>query len=304
MPDAVARAWDKPEKPYYVPLREDYPKEELEKWDRWFYPHLMKSIWPYFDISNPEACSGLRKLLINYPHAGCHHMLAAKISLARSASSMEPPLQNAWWPKPKECGAPRVGNLKPNKNGVLVELKPVSGVFEASNVLVTRAVGEIDAPAQATFDMLVSPAGYAVIDPISKPEDHELPPLETYDWRECSRLEAAIATTNLPMMAVSEFVVLNAIDPNTRIFASKSIIHDGCPGGSKYSNEPAVPGGRERALNTFAIKIESISEQRCRVFCINYADMAGNTGALINNMINTKFFLPPLYKRIAKAMLA
>lgn len=194
--------------------------------------------------------------------------------------------------------------VEANKNGVLVESKPVSGVFEASNVLVTRAVGEIDASAQATFDMLVSPAGYAVIDPISKPEDHELPPLETYDWRECSRLEAAIATTNLPMMAVSEFVVLNAIDPNTRIFASKSIIHDGCPGGSRYSNEPAIPGGRERVLNTFAIKIESISEQRCRVFCINYADMAGNTGALINNMINTKFFLPPLYKRIAKAMLA
>ncbi|GAB4524801.1 MAG: hypothetical protein Fur0018_08680 [Anaerolineales bacterium] len=31
--------------------------------------------------------------------------------------------------------------------------------------------------------MLVSPAGYAVIDPISKPKDHELPPLEVYPWR-------------------------------------------------------------------------------------------------------------------------
>jgi len=100
-----------------------------------------------------------------------------------------------------------------DRNGVLVESKPVSGSFEAAGILVTRAVGEIDAPAQATFDMLVSPAGYAVIDPISKPEDHELPPLETYNWREGSRLEAAVATTNLPMMAVSEFVVLNAIDP-------------------------------------------------------------------------------------------
>jgi len=55
-------------------------------------------------------------------------------------------------------------------------------------------------------------------------------------------------------------------------------------------------------LNTFAIKVEPISEQRCRVLCINYADMSGKTPALINNLINTKFFLPPLYKRIAKAM--
>jgi len=104
------------------------------------------------------------------------------------------------------------------------------------------------------------------------------------------------------MMPVSEFVVLNAIEPATRIFASKSIIHDGCPGGSKYSNEPAAPGGRVRALNTFAIKVEPISEQRCRILCINYADMVGNTGAAINNLINTKYFLPPLYKRIAKEM--
>ena len=93
--------------------------------------------------------------------------------------------------------------------------------------------------------MLVSPAGYAVIDPISKPEDHELPPLEIYPWRAGSRLEAAIATTHLPMMPVSEFVVLNAIDPKTRIFVSKSILHEKCPGGSKYSGAPA-PDQRAR----------------------------------------------------------
>ncbi len=104
------------------------------------------------------------------------------------------------------------------------------------------------------------------------------------------------------MMPVSEFVVLNAIDPATRIFASKSIIHDGCPGGSKYSDVSATAGGRVRALNTFAIKVEPITEQRCRILSINYADMAGKTGAAMNNLINTKYFLPPVYKRIAKEM--
>jgi hypothetical protein len=163
-------------------------------------------------------------------------------------------------------------------------------------------VGEIDAPAQETFDMLVSPAGYAVIDPISKPEDHELPPLETYAWRAGSRLEAAVATTNLPMLPPSEFVVLNAIDPDRRIFASKSILHDACPGGSKYSEEETAPGGPVRALNTFAIQVDPLADGRCRVRVINYADMAGTTPALVNNLVNTKYFLPALYKRMAKAM--
>lgn len=63
-----------------------------------------------------------------------------------------------------------------------------------------------------------------------------------------------------------------------------------------------VAGKPERALNTFAINVEAISDERCRVYYINYADMAGNTSVRMNNMINTKYFLLPLYKRIVKAM--
>jgi len=304
IPGSKAHSWESADQPYHIPLRQDYPKEELEKWDSVVLDAFKEVIWPYFDKANPEERHQAEEIAQQLSprrvpsHVGREHFIGEEriTDGAAFAERMVAEAERMWrttgWKKEAE------------KNGVLVESKPVSGAFEAANILVTRAVGEIDAPAQATFDMLVSPAGYAVIDPISKPEDHELPPLEIYNWSEDSRLEAAVATTNLPMMAVSEFVVLNAIDPGARIFASKSILHDGCPGGSKYSNEQTTPGGRERALNTFAIKIEPISEQRCRVLCINYADMSGKTPALINNLINTKFFLPPLYKRIAKAMRA
>jgi len=302
IPNAAAPTWDNGEKDYYVPLREDYPKEELGKWDDVVLDAFEDVIWPYFDASDPEAmgrADGIAQQLSTHRvsvHQGREHLIGEERipDAAAFAERMVVEAERMW----RTTG----WKVESRKNGGLVESKPVAGAFESSNVLVTRSVGEIDAPAQATFDMLISPAGYAVIDPISKPEDHKLPPLETYSWREGSRLEAAIATTNIPMMASSEFVVLNAIDPTARIFASKSIIHDGSPGGSKYSNEPAPANGLERALNTFAIKVEPISDQRCRVSCINYADMAGKSSASINNFINTKFFLPPLYKRIAKAM--
>jgi len=302
IPTAKSQEWEKVDQPYNVPLREDYPKNELQKWDPVVLSAFEDVIWPYFDPSAPEeteqATRSAKQLAPRRMPAliGSEDIIGEEriTDGAAFAERMVVEAERMWrtpgW------------KIEHHKNGLLVESKPVSGVFEESNVLVTRSVGEIEAPAQATFDMLVSPAGYAVIDPISKPEDHELPPLEIYQWREGSRLEAAIATTNLPMMPVSEFVVLNAIDPATQIFASKSIIHDGCPGGSKYSHEQTSPNGQVRALNTFAIKVEPITAERCRVFCINYADMAGNTGALINNLINTKYFLPPLYKRIAKEM--
>ncbi len=96
---------------------------------------------------------------------------------------------------------------------------------------------------------MVSPAGYAILDPVSKPEDHQLPLLETYTWRENTRLEAATNRATIPFMGEVEFVVLNAIDYSACVFASKSIIHDSIPGGSNYSSEPPVPDAKTRALN-------------------------------------------------------
>lgn len=302
IPDEAAQKFDQKEVSYHIPLREDYPKQELEKWDVSVLESFEDVIWPYFDPANEEqtqlanqAASQLSTKRIP-SHFGREHIIGeetledAEAFAERMAAEVERMWRTTGW------------KVETDKEGVLVESKPVSGPFEASEVLVTRSVGEIPAPAQATFDMLVSPDGYAVIDPISKPEDHELPPLEIYTWREGSRLEAAIATTNIPVLPTSEFVVLNAIDPTARIFASKSILHEKRPGGSKYSSAPAVNGAPERAINTFAIKVEAVDDDSCRVYCVNYADMAGKTSASMNNLINTKAFLPPLYKRIAKEM--
>lgn len=303
IPDSVAKQLDKKEVSYHVQLREDYPKEELVKWGPEVRESFEDVIWPYFDNAKNNATeqaeNNVRKLSTKRvsEHFGSEQMIGEEkfTNGAEFAERMVAEVERMW----RTTG----WKIETKKNGVLVESKPVSGPFESSGVLITRSAGEIEAPAQATFDMLVSPTGYAVIDPISKPEDHNLPPLETYDWREGSRLEAAIATTNIPILPSTEFVVLNAIDPNTRIFVSKSIQHKNRPGGSKYSNASQIAGNPERALNTFAIKVEPLTETRCRVYCINYADMAGKTNAGMNNIINTKAFLPPLYKRISKAMI-
>lgn len=302
IPSEISKKLDEKKVTYHIPLREDYPKEELEKWD----PSILKTfediIWPYYD-QDESIEKKLAEAAIDFlstkripEHFGKEDLIGEEriMDAPEFAEKMIDEVNRMW----KTTG----WKVESKKNGIIVESKPVSGVFESSGVLVTRCMGDIEGPAQATFDMLVSPDGYAVIDPVSKPEDHEMPPLEIYKWKEGCRLEAAIATTNIPMLSPSDFVVLNAIDPKERIFVSKSIIHDKSPGGSKYSTESFPANGRERALNTFAIKVEELSENRCRVYSINYADMVGRTAASMNNFINTKAFFPPLYKRIAKKM--
>ena len=302
IPSEIAKELDLKERTYHVPLREDYPEEELRKWDPSVLNSFKETIWPYFETSQPEKAADIENEVDRLAarriqeHFGKEFLIGEEkvVDAPAFAQGMIEEVERLW----QTTG----WKVERDRGGLLVESKPVSGVFESSGVLVTRSLGEINASAQTTFDMLTSPEGYAVIDPVSKDADHKMPPLEVYPWKENCRLEAAIATTNIPVLPSSDFVVLNAIDPRERIFVSKSIIHEGAPGGSSYSNELAPESGRERALNTFAIKVEEVSENRCRVYGINYADMAGKTSGKMNNFINTKAFFPPLYKRIAKEM--
>ncbi len=295
--DNVGAQLDAAGKTYTVPLREDYPEAELANWRPEVKEAFTDTIYPYYEGQDPAALSILAARRVQQ-HCGTEDLLGEEhvdsSNAVHFAARMFAEAERMWhsngW------------KVESDKNGILVESKPISGVFEASGVLMTRSLGEVNANAQELFDLMISPEGYAIIDPVCKPEDHKKPPLEAFPWHEGGRLEAAIATTTIPTMGTSEFVVLNAMDSSTRTFISKSILHDTRPGGSIYAGVGAPENGTNRALNTFGIKIEPLGEDRCRVYGINYADMAGKTGAKMNNMINTKYFFPPLYKRMKKAM--
>lgn len=284
---------------YQVPITEDYPRESLDLWNPVVGKTFDEIIYPYYDptASKESVEATLREFSTRRvpTHAGREHLI--------EEVKFEDPVAHA---ERMIAEANRIFRttgwaVESNKDGLLVESKPVGGAFAKAEICVARASGIINADAEAFFQFITSPKGYAVIDPVSDPDDHEKEPLEIYPWKEGARLEAALATTKIPSMKPCDFVVLNAIDPEARIFASKSILHDSMPGGSKYSDAGAPENGNERALNTFVIKIEPIDSNHCRALCINYADMAGKTSSGMNNFINKKVFFQPLYKRMHAA---
>ncbi len=290
---------DKKEVSYNVDLKQDYPLEELDK----FNPEVKKIfkdiIYPYFDKN--ENQTHIEKTLLNLYKNRVPHSAGKEYLIGEEVVVDAPEFAQRMFDEANRMFLTTGWKIEKDKDGLLIESKPVDGPFKSSNVLVTRASSVIDINADILFKYMTSPEGYAVIDPVSDPDDHNKKPLEIYPWKEGARLEAALATTNIPMLPASDFVVLNAIDSTQNIFASKSIIHTSMPGGSKYSNAGTPTNGRERALNTFVIKMEAISETQSRVLCINYADMVGKTSSSINNLINTKVFFPPLYKRMKQA---
>lgn len=283
---------------YNVDLREDYPKEELVKWNKEVLEVFENVIWPYFEKDKEKT----RDIIEEYTKKRIDEQIGYEHLLGEQKIENPQEFAEKMFEETKRMLKTTGWKEEVKKNGVLVESKKISGVYKEAGVFVTRAFGELDINADEFFEYMTSPKGYAVIDPVSDPNDHSKEPIEVYSWNKGSRLEAAITTTNIPMLEPCDFVVLNAIDPKERLFASKSIIHEAFPGASKYISNMKSENGHERAINTFSIKVEPINEKKCRVLCINYADMVGKTSNKINNFINCKVFFTSLYKRMQKAV--
>ena len=173
------------------------------------------------------------------------------------------------------------------RNGILVESKPVAGPFAPSGIRVMRSRGVLSASADEVFALLVSPEGFALLDPMSDKEDHKLPPLQSYPWRKGARLEAALARAKVPFLGDVEFVVLNAIDPATRTFVSKSVLH------------PAHPtNGKTRGINTMALRLNDLGNGTSEFLLINYIEMGLPGGGVpwLFDVINRDWFAP-IYQR-------
>jgi len=218
-------------------------------------------------------------------------------------------------------------------NGFLVESIGIDeGSFKESGILLSRArfllhslqpdslperegVMKIqnngERCASGIFTLLTSVEGYKIIDPHSDPSDFDKYLEQFPPWIEGAdqKLEAARAV--VPDLT-REFCVLNAIDHDTRIFASKSIMHRTMPGSSPYCKEEGPPGPASnwtRALNTFAVRVtpEDTDQNKLRpgtpcgpvvVEMLNYIDLDFYLGATFTNWINVKILFQGIAQRL------
>ena len=96
--------------------------------------------------------------------------------------------------------------------------------------------------------------------------------------------------------------MLNAIDVDSGIFVSKSILHAAKPGGSIWNrhNASVPPDGSVRALNSFAVRTTPHGDD-CVVEILNFIDVGGSFPRRLTNMI-TAASLPDIHKRLQAAM--
>merc|ERR1712008_594932 len=204
----------------------------------------------------------------------------------------------------------RQGWAAQSVQGVTVEAKPLSGAFESSGIPMLRAESDVDADADALFDLLISAQGYLIIDPWS--EEEELSKyIERYDGYKPTMPGAKLEMANAfvksemfprlmkPGQKQKEYIILNSHDPSARLFTSTSMLHESNPGGSKYQTEMPVDGPRtERCLNTFVVKVIPTGSNRCRVQCCHWIYF--NFGGKLETKMTMGFF-GPFFDRLKQA---
>jgi hypothetical protein len=105
--------------------------------------------------------------------------------------------------------------------------------------------------------------------------------------------------------------VLNAKDPSTNTFLSKSILPDGLPVGSSSSINSCSDGYKKqcvvRAINSFGVTVKEEEEEETekkKIMLFNYADLKiGNQKAVVFiHEINSKYFFKPLIDRLKQKL--
>ena len=189
----------------------------------------------------------------------------------------------------------------------LVQSKKIDiGPFNDSGILITRASTIVyNFSSRSLFSLMTSKEGFKLIDTLSDPDDftntikHYLfnnktgatDPTITY-------ANVTSIRTRLPWpFTLREFCLLNVINSKKKIFISKSVRYKSIDGSSKQCYNSSL-----RAVNTFAIKVESVGSLAARVKFINYLDFNGISSQVMNWVNGLLFYQIPggLFDRVQK----
>jgi len=182
--------------------------------------------------------------------------------------------------------------LEHDKDGIELWSRPVEDRLGK----MTRTEVGLAADAEDIFQLMISKAGFEIIDPGTK--NHHAPPIESLPWSGSGPVECVLACAPSPGFPLSdrEFVVCNMFDEHPSgtelpLFVSKSIDHP---------SHPRKASKAVRALNTFALQVVPVEAGECKLCMLNYADFGGWFPTFLMDMIDTKIFMQQLIERLRK----
>lgn len=153
-----------------------------------------------------------------------------------------------------------------------------------SDAAVIKHIEEVDAPADVVADLYVKFNYTEVVDPYTtKLRSVEKYPSKSFNWLQTIHTYDPLASAFFPIIAPRDYVTLDFADPSELMLVSKTIVHPDLPDETQnngFSNGEG-PLGSERVVRVafmYAVKVEPIAENRCRVIAVHWGDLGGNIG--------------------------
>ncbi|MGL6008799.1 MAG: hypothetical protein ACRC1D_05020 [Culicoidibacterales bacterium] len=175
------------------------------------------------------------------------------------------------------------------KAGVCLQTSPI--VDPTTKLTIFKAQKTLPFPAATIFSYATSAKGFAILDPVSNPDDHYREPLLVHQVSSSHRYE--IANTHMQIALIKrEFLVLNTYDSHEQIFVSTSVA---APTLVHNCHFPS----KQRAYNSFVLAVQAETPTSAVVTIVNFMDMRLTfplSDAILNQM--NRYFLQRLFPAI------
>ena len=189
----------------------------------------------------------------------------------------------------------------------LVQSKKIDiGPFNNSGILITRASTIVyNISSRSLFSLMTSKEGFKIIDTLSDPDDFSNT-IKHYSFNKTGATDPTTTFANLTSVrtrlpwpfSLREFCLLNVINSKSNIFISKSVRYKSIDGNGSTIKQ--CYSSSLRAVNTFAIKVESVGSMEAKVNFINYLDFNGIPSQIMNWVNGRLFYQIPggLFDRV------
>lgn len=193
------------------------------------------------------------------------------------------------------------------EDGIIVESKPLHGPYGESGVFIVRGKGVINASADKFYDFQVSREGFQSIDEYLV--NHRC--VEEFKWTSAEKDGYTKDDYELMMNRVEwkypikrrEFVALDTVDRKRKILISKSALHPGRPGGSRYQDDVELDESEfVRAVQYYASRVTPIDDESCELEMVTWGEMCDSYSAYWVNLFNAHVFITPKFERFREAM--
>ncbi len=273
---------------YKVSMHDDYPEEELTKWDASVLEIFKEMVWPYFGDEQAGRIHAEKKLRQLAKKRVPHHAGKESISTLFSKEATKEAADKMLFEAERMLSTTG-WRMECQKQGVLVESKPAGGAFQKSGVNVCRASGLVCANADKLLASLAKMPELLLQTKNGTVISHG-------DCHDDKCIESIFQKSHIRATKQGDILQFGVYAQQQRLLVLKTVHPMAKP--ENTTEKTAMTHAHKACI--FAVKTIPVTQNTCRVLCVHCVDKTKGTPAPLHHYLHLKTQFSPFYKRLRK----